>query len=718
MSLRYVKIINAALIALLGVLIAFGLARSAVFRRWEHQVQDILFRNFRPELQPENAVIIAIDQSSLDYLQARQILWPWPRDIYGLVTEYLNHCGATVIAYDILFASPDIDRLNSSASHADDAFARQIGAGSKIVLATQLEDSTHASANRLVDGFKVPFEIDVPRQLVRRYPEATLPLPRFQESGAYPGAVNFFSDDDGVCRRLPLLFAYRDRPIPYMALTSAALYLKATEISYDSKQKSLKCGTHPIPLSEKGEFRIYWYGAGGPGQTFPYASFAQVLDAALNWKRGDNPEEIEELFRDKAVFIGATAAGLLDLKPTPFSTIEPYPGVEIYATIFSNIIREDFPGDVPSFPIIAVAIVLLFLLNLAWQHWKVWQAVLISLGAFLLPVILAIILFRVQLQFLPVVSLEMGIILSVLAVLVVNYLTEGREKRLVKTVFNRYLHPAVVDHLTEHPDKVEMGGQEIEATVLFTDLQGFTGISEQFNPREIVSLLNDYFEKVEQIIFKHNGMLDKYTGDGIMAIFGAPLKSADHALIAARAVLDFEQLSNLSVKRANRSVPFITRVGVNSGSLIVGNIGSSNRMDYTAIGDTVNLSARLEGVNKIYGTQNMISEYTYRQVKAEMICRELDYIRVKGREQPLSIYTILDEMKNMDNQMFEFLSMHTKALQLYRAREYDAAAEKFKKVLALMPQDRVARVFVDRCRQLQHNPELVDDEGVFNITVK
>ncbi|MBN2601009.1 MAG: adenylate/guanylate cyclase domain-containing protein, partial [Candidatus Marinimicrobia bacterium] len=628
----------------------------------------------------------------------------------------LVEMGTRVIAYDVIFSSLDIERLNISAEYTDTRFAEAMRRSGNVVLALQMEDSTHTSNVAMIDQFNREIEYSGPEKYIREYPNVTLPIPVFQKSMTMPGAVNFFTDDDGTCRRIPLIFKYRDRIIPYLALSAV---LAASEDSVlIADDEIITVGDYHIPVDDQGRVELFWYGPGGPGNSFKYVSFAQLLHACQQQQNCDVPEFPDELFRDKTVFIGATAAGLLDLKTTPFSPLEPYPGVEIYATLFSNIIRGEFIRHVNSGWWSVLSILFLIGLCQAWQRLNIWKAVLISIIGLSVPGVFAVYLFQHHLNFLPVVQSEAAILMSVIAVLVVNYLTEGHEKAQVKKVFNRYLHPAVVETLTQNPETIEMGGKEIEATVVFTDLQGFTGTSELFSPHEIVEFLNEYFAQVETIIFQNNGMLDKYTGDGIMAIFGAPIESKDHALQSSRAVIGFQKLSKMSVEKAGKSIQLITRVGLNSGRLIVGNIGSPNRMDFTAIGDTVNLAARLEGVNKIYGTQNLISETTYEMIKEHVFCREIDHIRVKGRDAALKIFTIMGEIGKIDNKTQDMLSLHLDALNLYRQRDFKNATNLFMEVLQLVPDDPVAPVFIRRCTQLLDNPGLIDDDGIFNITIK
>jgi len=703
-----------------GILFVSGLLyNNGLIQRWENQVQDILYRDFQIEQHPTESVIVAIDQNSLDYFQNNFLaLWPWPRDIYAVATAYLRQCGAKVILYDIIFSSPDIDRVNVQAEYADSAFALQMRAAGNVVLATQMEDSTRVGGEGLLPVFNREFQFELPEDVIHCYPNITVPISRFQHAMAYPGAVNFFTDDDGVCRRIPLIYAIDGKHVPYMALAAVMIYDSLVTVGFDSEKRMIIAGERRIPVDQNGYFDIYWYGPGGPGHTFQYVSFAQLLNSYLQSQNGQQPEIDPAIFKDKTVFVGATAAGLLDLKTTPYSPVEPYPGVEVYATIFSNIVRGDYVSDFPFWAWLIIAFVIIWLLAFLWQKLKIWQSAAISIFVLIVPLIATILAFQQVKMFIPVVITELTIILSITGVLLINYLTEGREKKMIKKVFNRYLHPAVVENLTKDPERLEMGGKEIVATVMFSDLQGFTGISELFTPPEIVGFLNQYFTKVEQIVFENNGMLDKYTGDGIMAIFGAPLETAEHAVMACNAALGFKKLSTLTIEAKHKSIPLITRLGINSGNFVVGNIGSSNRMDYTAIGDTVNLSARLEGVNKQYGTQNIISETTYALVKDRFICRELDLIRVKGREKPLAIYNVISANSDLTTESEKLLEMHLKALKLYRAREFQAAGLAFIELNKQFPDDPVSKVFSKRCAQLINEPKLIDADGVFNITVK
>jgi len=721
MKTSYRKVLIAAGIALLSVVLTLVSTPLPLLQRWEHQTRDILYRDFQPLKAPEEVVIVAIDQNSLDHFYHQyQVTWPFPREFYGALLEYLTYCQSRMVAFDIILSLPDIDRATIQADYSDQFFAEQMARHGSVVLAAQMEDSSNITKAVIHPNPQRPLEYDsFPPTLIASHTNATLPLFQFQGTMALAGAVNFHTDEDAICRRVPMMFRYDDTYYPYMALAAVAVYDSSTTIGFDPQTHSIVTAKHRIPVDPQGQYEIYWYGPGGPRQTFTYVSIAQVIHSFYQWKMGQEPFLPPEFFRGKAVFVGSIAAGLLDLKSTPLSSADlPYPGVEIYATVFANIISSHFVSHLPVALWTMVMLAVLFGLSLAWQYMRLSLAALISLLPISVSLLVTVTVFRQWQMFWPIISTEMAILLTIISALAINYLTEGREKRMVKKVFNRYLHPTVVESLTRNPETVQMGGKEIEATVMFSDLQGFTTISELFTPYEIVKFLNEYFEKVEKIIFQNNGMLDKYTGDGIMAIFGAPLENRDHARMSCLAALGFKDLSALSIQTGNHSIPLITRLGINSGRIVVGNIGSSNRMDYTAIGDTVNLSARLEGVNKVYSTQNIISESTYEFVKDCIVCRELDFIRVKGRDKPLRIYSVIAQQGQADAATLHFLELHQQALDLYRQRDYRQAARVYTELLDLQPGDSVAKLFQSRCDHLIREPNLLDEAGIFNIKEK
>ncbi len=309
------------------------------------------------------------------------------------------------------------------------------------------------------------------------------------------------------------------------------------------------------------------------------------------------------------------------------------------------------------------------------------------------------------------------ILFSSAAAAMYKTLTEGLAKKQIKNIFSRYLHEDVINLLMENPDQVDLKGTEIHGTVLFTDLQGFTTFAEDKTPQELIDVLNKYFQVITNIVLDQNGMLDKYTGDGIMAIFGAPIEREDHAKAACEVILAFRD-ENVNQLISSHKGNILTRIGISSGPIVVGNLGSDRRMDFTAIGDTVNLSARLEGVNKAYGTTNIMSEYTWEAVKDDYFFRELDFIRVKGKNKPIRVFTIVARPEEMTEKMLAVETAFLTAINLFRKRKWEEARNAFKDVLTLNPYDSPAKAYIDRCNLLKTNPELIDDQGVFTFKTK
>jgi adenylate cyclase len=314
-----------------------------------------------------------------------------------------------------------------------------------------------------------------------------------------------------------------------------------------------------------------------------------------------------------------------------------------------------------------------------------------------------------------------GLIVSYLTHTSLGYFIEGQAKRKISKAMSRYLHPDLVQQIALAPEQVKMGGQEVEATVMFSDIYDFTTISENFTPHELVAHLNSYFSDISGFILDHGGMLDKYTGDGIMAIFGAPLPRDNHALLACRAALahkDFsiklESGNHLSVADQFHSR---TRLGIHSGKIVAGNIGSSRRMDYTAIGDTVNLSARLEGVNKIYKTKIIISNATFRLIKDEFICRELDFLTVKGKKTPTRIYELIAYRDHGDNDRYQWIEKYHEALDIYRQGNWENAGKLFEALAQKRDNDPPSLVMAERCKYLIENPPAHWD-GILKLEVK
>ena len=492
---------------------------------------------------------------------------------------------------------------------------------------------------------------------------------------------------------IAVLLQYLDMPAIKLVLNEAGV-------------ESIQIEDVQIPVDESGRLLINYL---GPAKTFPHYSIADIIHGRLS----------PDLFRDKIVIVGATATGIYDLRVTPHSNV--YPGVEIHANIIDNILRQNFlqHSAWTTFLDVCSIIILGLVVGLVVPRVRAMIGVvfiLIMMGAFVVVNTSAFIHYRLWMNMVyPVLTMAT----IYLMITVYRYVTEEREKKKVRGAFQYYLTASVMEEILKDPSKLKLGGDKKDLTVMFSDIRGFTSISEKLTPQELVHLLNEYLTAMTDIVFKYNGLLDKYIGDAIMAVWGDPVDQPDHALRGCNTALDMmKKLSALQEKWQREGWPLVDiGIGVNSGDMVVGNMGSDMRFDYTVMGDNVNLSSRLEGINKEYGTHIVLSEYTYERVKEAMFCRELDSVRVKGKKLPVKIYELI--CNKTDAAPHEsYVRFFEEGLAKYKEAKWDEAIALFRKVLELRPDDPPSLLYIDRCEALKdHPPEGVWD-GVFTMTRK
>jgi adenylate cyclase len=303
--------------------------------------------------------------------------------------------------------------------------------------------------------------------------------------------------------------------------------------------------------------------------------------------------------------------------------------------------------------------------------------------------------------------------------IVTFYLTEERSRKWITDVFGKYVSPVVIDNLIQNPDMINLGGEKRNITIFFSDIRGFTRISEKLKPENLVHLLNEYLTEMTSVIIKDDGLVDKYMGDAIMAFWGAPLDQPDHPTMACSSSLEMlEKLGELNKKWKNEGIPsFRIGIGLNSGEAIVGNMGSSSRFDYTAMGDNVNLASRLEGLNKVYGTNIIISENTYDLVKDKFETRKLDSVRVKGKEKPVIIYELISEKGKISKNEIDFIKKYEKGLEHYCNKKWNDAIKSFEDALKIIDDD-ASKLFIERCEEFIKNPPSADWDGVCEMKTK
>ncbi len=465
----------------------------------------------------------------------------------------------------------------------------------------------------------------------RRATGVLLPLPRFQGAATGAGHANVLPDRDGGLRRAELVVRFADGYFPSLALETArlGLGLSRARVRLTAEQR-LELGSRSVPTDENGLIHLSYY---GPGGTFPRLPAADVLQAPT-------PPPVA----DHLVLVGFTALGLMDVRATPFDPAMP--GVEIHATALANLLEGRPLRRLGTTVLVeALAVVLLAAGP---------PLILPRRGA--MPGSLAVAGIALVVAAAGHGAFRLGMLVNVLPPLLtlaaghlgtVTYqvLTEERERRWIKRAFQQYVPPEVVEVVAQNPAALAFGGERRELTILFSDIRGYTTFAEQHAPEEVVAILHEYLTTMVDVVFRHRGTLDKFIGDAIMAVWGAPLPDPDHALHACRAALEMaETLEQLNTRWAAEGRPVLhAGYGISTGEVVVGNLGSAQRFSYTAIGDHVNLAARLEGLNKEYDTTRpiLISESTYARVQGRATARRLGSVRVKGKLQPVEIYELV-----------------------------------------------------------------------------
>ena len=716
-SKHYKKWYSGFVFAVLITLLVVLLQRFSFMQILEAKSLDARFSIIEPpETASKDIILVGIDDSSLKYFADNGISWPWPRNFYAHLLDYLTESGAKSVVFDLLFYQPDIDRSESDGTATDKAFAEAIRKNGNVILASQL---TREDLGSRFDTSR--FYLDLNKNVdttSKQFNGILAPITPLLHATRHLGIVNVEPDPDGIIRRVPLIYPFNGRFLPQIAV-SAFLSSKNTPVHIQRLSKYMDiAGTH-VPLDDTGNYLIHWYGRQPICQFIKCVPISAVIQSASAAQAGVTPQLLPDLFKDKFVIIGVTAGGLMDLKSTPVSDIQP--GMEIWTTILLNLIRNDFI-KYSSFLLNAlqVMIVAFIVFSLITQIHGIASHVLVLFMTVIIggETFFAWRFYKLALNFTMPIC---GLIVSYLTHTSLGYFIEGQAKRKISKAMSRYLHPDLVQQIALAPEQVKMGGQEVEATVMFSDIYDFTTISESFTPHELVAHLNSYFSDISGFILDHGGMLDKYTGDGIMAIFGAPLPRDNHALLACRAALAHKDFSiklgsgnHLSVADQFHSR---TRLGIHSGKIVAGNIGSSRRMDYTAIGDTVNLSARLEGVNKIYKTKIIISDATFRLVKDEFICRELDFLTVKGKKTPTRIYELIAYRDHGDNDRYQWIEKYHEALDIYRQGNWENAGKLFEALAQKRDNDPPSLVMAERCKYLIENPPAHWD-GILKLEVK
>lgn len=663
-----------------------------------------------------DVVIVGISDEDL---KAMPRTFPFPRDYYAHIIENLNNAGARVIVFDMTFSSP---------REGDTLLHSVLQKYNNVVLATEVQTG---SSNEFAE--------------VRSLGEETYNNV-FYDVDKNIGVVNIHKDRDDVCRSyLPLVtvgnnltptlaFAALDRnfnlpPLSRVKITDDYFVLKNRE----------------IPKNDPTNFTLNYY---GPDHTFRYIPFAQVIDDSTFETKDEQDlgtqlnmfdDATRALVKNKVVVVGSLMAEERDYHNVPIYKEDrgkknyAMNGVEIHATAIQNVIDGSFVTRLDQGTEVALILILsalAFYGILAFKQIRLKHAWMLEVAGAVLVLLfivgifeLSVALFSSSSILINIVTPSLAVAFSYIGTAAYQYLAERQQKAMIKNVFSHYLNPAVVNLLVKDPDKAKLGGDRRELTIFFSDIASFTTISEHFqnHPEGLVELLNEYLDEMTSLVLKYDGTLDKYEGDALMAFWGAPIPQKDHALRTCYAALDMQKrLAELRPKWKKEGKPELAaRCGVNTGIVIVGNMGGKDRFDYTVIGDSVNLASRLEGANKQYGSKIMISDMTYQQVKGKVMVRELDLIQVKGKTEPVKVFELLgkSDMPMTDAQK-QSLELYHEGIKLYRERKWEEAIAYMGQAHTLDPTCYVAQIYSERAGLYKLTPPPAEWNGVFVMTTK
>ena len=629
---RAIPVAAAVVAAVLGLL---GFVHNIELKTYDLRVAATA----RPAAPANNIVVVAIDNESIRRLEPLVGRWPWPRLVHATVVDYLAAAGAKVIAYDILFPERDIRKFmvgdtEWTGTESDAALVESTKKAGNVVHVAE------ASSPELIDASRAIAEnLDAPALntrpsfsgCVEPRPRVTPPFPELAAASRAIGHSMFIYDADGPLRRVSPIVQVGERLIPSFAIATvtASGMTPAVETRVDD---SGHCAA-----------MIAWRGPAetSNGQpTFTSYSFYDLFYSQQQLLEGQKPAIDPALFKDHIVIIGAAAEGLKDFFTTPFAKGD-INGPEVHANLVDSFFAGRSIVAAPAWATFALIIAAVLTVGVAGAFLDAWWTGAVAAVFAIVLAWQSVALFARGI-WIPVTVPGLALVFAYVGDLAWKYVVEGREKRQVKKLFSRYVSKDVYDQLVAHPHLAALGGARRNMTVLFSDIRGFTTMSEKGTPEDVVAQLNELFTRMVAVVFDHRGTVDKFVGDMIMALYSAPLDDDDHADHAVQtALVMIQTLIEMNKEWAARGKPTLDiGIGINTGDMIAGNVGSDTIMSYTVIGDAVNLGARLESLNKEYGTRIIISQSTRDRLKGQYELRPLGDVVVKGKSQPVAIFEV------------------------------------------------------------------------------
>ncbi|MDT8317764.1 MAG: adenylate/guanylate cyclase domain-containing protein [bacterium] len=728
LQIKKKNILRGLTIGLVIALAVDALYMSGAFETLELKTFDLRTRIIRKDMKAHDDIaLVLIDEASLKSTNSTLGRWPWPRWIYGDLLEYFAMGGAKTIAFDIIFPEYEDAMKSGDTIGANDellvegtAMAGNVFHAAQIIVDVEDELNKSLLNKPLPQDFIEAFSVKTFEKKslkISPYNNFYLPFRELYEVSRGVGVVEFADDSDGIYRKTKLFRQYQGDFFPVLSMAILMDELKPEKIS--KEKGKLVMSDLEIPLLDDGQYLINMY------KNFNTYSISGILSSIQKIQQG----ELENLmvdpaeFENKIVIIGASATGVEDLKPTAMG--KRMPGVMLHASLVSNVLKRDFLRVIHQTQtrlIIYSGTLFLGLLILTFR--RILFQIAFPIGAAIGYIAVSFWGFRgnLVLDLIPPMVSILGVWIGSFTYL---YFSEGKDKRKARKMLGQYVSPAVLNDLIEQEGafiKAEVGAKE-RLTILFSDIRGFTSLSEHLKAEQVVELLNIYLSKMVDIIFANRGTLDKFIGDAVMAFWGAPIRVDDHAKRCVKAGLEMARsMQGLNREFVEKGFPELrVGIGVHTGEVILGNIGSEKKLDYTIIGDHVNLTSRLEGLTKPYGCDMLISESTYMELNGEFPCRVVDNVRVKGKEEPIKVYSVLaldsDPKEELERKR-KMARFFNTAFNHYINRDFVAAMEMYTKASGFLKSDKVSELFIQRCRNCIEQPPPDDWDGVFTMATK
>ena len=721
------------------ILHSTGWVKLPILERLDNIFYDLRLKNTLPNSIDERIVIIDIDEKSI----RAEGRFPWPRNKLSYLVDILfDYYNIDLLAFDIAFTEADnssglqlLQQLSKTSLSNNKEF-HSILDNMRSQLAFDHLFAQSLKNRPIVLGFFASHLVNPidPNTLLpppvsildssaltnSLYPAKSYGanLRVLQENAQSGGFFNNLSvDDDGVNRKIPLLFHYQNHAYEALSLAIYRLYLNSPPLTFitsndygpnelDKRLEALQIQNYKIPVDNNGAILIPYRGKQG---SFRYISATDILNAVIE------PEELE----NKIIIVGTTAAGLFDLRSTPVQNI--YPGVEIHANIVSALLDKTIkskPGFITGFELIELIFISTALIHFL-PKLSVSKATLLVLLLSLLLIITNLLLWlKLDINS----NLANPILLLWLLYgtqLFFGYLFESHRKKKLGAIFGQYIPPELVEQMSHSDEEFSLKGENRELSVLFSDIRGFTTISENLEPHELCELINEILTPITAIIHNKKGTIDKYIGDAVMAFWGAPVHDSNHSKNAVEAALAIlPELANIQAEFKARDWPYIDiGIGINTGSMSVGNMGSQFRIAYTVMGDNVNLGSRLEGLTKHYGVKIIVSEST-KIAAPEFVYCELDRVLVKGKRKPIIIYEPIAHLKDIEKSQLKYLCDLNNAFFYYYCQNWEQALLLFGHLNHTMPEVLLHSIYLDRIEFFKKSPPSLDWNGIFEHTSK